>query len=126
MLRVFDAAGNAIGTCRVWGSGQNRDPQSGLYPNLASPACGTIDRRYDCASGNCASDYSAFISVPDANIAYVLWGSLNADATWATISSLTYRSVPEPATLTMLAFGLLLVTVMRRKTSALTERRARP
>lgn len=115
LLRAFDAAGNSIGTCRVWGSGQNRDPQSGLFPNLAAPVCGTIERRYDCLGGNCASDYSAFISVPDASIAYVLWGSMNADSTWSTISSLSYRSVPEPATFGMLAFGGLLAGVLRRK-----------
>jgi hypothetical protein len=115
LLRAFDAAGNAIGTCRTWGSGQDRDPQSGLFPNLASPACGTIDRRYDCAAGNCASDYSAFISVPDANIAYVLWGSLDAEGTWATISSLTYRSVPEPSTLALLLGALGFAVVLRRR-----------
>jgi hypothetical protein len=118
LLRAFDSMGNAIGTCRTWGSSQNRDPQAGLSPGLASPVCGTIDRRYDCLGGNCASDYSAFISVPDANIAYVLWGSLDAEGTWATISSLTYRSVPEPASLGLLALGGLLAAIMRRKRTA--------
>jgi hypothetical protein len=115
LLRAFDSLGNAIGTCRVWGSSQDRDPQAGLFPNLTSPVCGTIDRRYDCAGENCASDYSAFISVPDASIAYVLWGSIDSSATWATISSLSYHSVPEPATLMLLAIGLLAAFGARRK-----------
>ena len=115
LLRAFDAAGNALGTCRIWGSSQDRDPQSGLFPNLGSSLCGSIDRRYDCMGANCASDYTAFISVPDPNIAYVLWGSIDSSATWASISSLSYRSVPEPATLSLLLVGGLLTSLARRR-----------
>jgi hypothetical protein len=128
LLRAYDAAGGVVATCHIWGSGHNgRAPQlapnPGVNPTPTSPACGEQYRRYDCNSAGtvCASDTTAFISVPSATIAYVLWGSEAASATYATISSLTYndtRSVPEPASLGMLAFGGLLAGIMRRKRAA--------
>jgi len=125
LLRAFDSLGNVLSTCRVWGSSFDLNPKSGLFPNLGSPDCGTIDRRYNCDSfsGTCASDYTAFISLPTADIAYVLWGSENAGSTWSSISSLSFdngvSSVPEPASFGLLAFGGVLALVMRRRRAAL-------
>lgn len=120
ILRAFDIAGNVIATCRVWGAGQagtDRDPQSGLFPTATSPNCGDRYRRYDCSRTGvpCASDFTAFISTPGVNIAFVMWGSESESATQSTISSLTYRGVPEPATLSLLLAGLAGVFVIRRK-----------
>jgi len=116
LLRAFDSFGNVLSTCRVWGSSQDRNPQSGLFPDLDSPDCGAIQRRYDCdQANNCASDYTAFISLPASDIAYVLWGSDNSDSTGASISSLQFRSVPEPATFGLLAIGGLMAAFTRRK-----------
>jgi hypothetical protein len=126
ILRAFDAGGNVVATCRVWGT-RDRDPQlapnPGVNPTLASPNCGDQYRRYDCngAGTTCASDNIAFISVPGAMISYVLWGSEADSATYATISSFTYNnitSVPEPGSLALLGFGGLLAAVMRRKRTA--------
>ena len=123
LLRAFDSLGNVLSTCRVWGSSLDLNPKSGLFPDLGSPDCGTIDRRYNCDSfsGTCASDYTAFISLPNPDIAYVLWGSENAGSTWSSISSLTFNnvsSVPEPASFGLLAFGGFLALVMRRRRAA--------
>jgi len=119
ILRAFDATGTAVSTCRVWGSSQDRDPQTGLFPELDSPNCGQIERRYNCLDPfNCSADYTAFISLPNPDIAYVMWGSTDPSATWASISSLSYRSVPEPSTLALLLAGLLLAPFIRRKTAA--------
>ncbi|HEU4694739.1 MAG TPA: hypothetical protein VFS23_40510, partial [Vicinamibacterales bacterium] len=87
LLRAFDALGNVVSTCRVWGSSFDLNPRVGVFPTLESPDCGTIDRRYNCSTfdGTCAADYTAFISVPDPRIAYVLWGSENSGATWSSI-----------------------------------------
>jgi hypothetical protein len=119
LLRAFDALGNELSTCRVWGASVDLNPLSGLSPTPDSPACGTIDRRYNCDSfQNCAADYTAFISLSASEIAYVLWGSEYDSSTWATISSVTFRGVPEPATLGLVVFGLILASLMRRRRAA--------
>jgi hypothetical protein len=116
VLRAFDALGNVVSTCRVWGASIALNPRQGLFPSDDSPECGTLDRRYSCDSfNNCAADFTAFVSLPDPDIAFVLWGSAFADSTWASISSLTFRSVPEPASFGLLVFGVLLAAVMRRR-----------
>jgi hypothetical protein len=115
LLRAFDSFGNVLSTCRVWGSALDANPRSGLSATLDSPECGTIDRRYDCFFQNCAADYTAFISLPTSDIAYVLWGSEYSDSTGSSISSLQFRSVPEPATFGLLALGGLMAAFARRR-----------
>jgi PEP-CTERM motif-containing protein len=123
ILRAFDSTGTLLATCKVWGV-VDRDPQvptlPGVNPTPTSPNCGNQYRRYDCNSSGtqCATDNIAFISLPSANIAYVLWGSEAASATYASISSLTYddmTSVPEPASLGMFALGGILAVIARRR-----------
>jgi hypothetical protein len=118
LLRAFDQTGNVVASCRVRGSGPNPGPQVGVFPARTAPSCGEIVRRYDCfGSGECISDYTAFVSIPSASIAYVMWGGEAHNATGSFISSLSYNSVPEPSTVGLLAIGCLGFALARRRST---------